>query len=170
MNIHDQGKNFTGIGINIQAGTNWLTRGVGPSGSEVAIQGGAHKFELYKRNNQLQPLLIGTDKKGNELLGGRIPTLKPNPRQGGENVATEVFLHGMNKNAAKNDPQHGGKDYWGSEGCQGPCEGIGTIAKITQGGKAGDRGTYLLMRPGEAISRMGGGDKPLPQLGELNVP
>jgi RHS repeat-associated protein len=153
VNIHDQGKNFTGIGINVQSGTNWLSRGVGPSGQEVAIEGGTRDFVMTTRENKpgkpVQPLLVGEDGKP----GGKIPTLKPNPRQGNQKVADQIFLHGMNKNAAKNDPAHGGKDYMGSEGCQGTCDGKGSMSRITQGSEAGDTGTYTLIRPAETLDR-----------------
>jgi len=79
--------------------------------------------------------------------------IRPNPRRGNRNVAGEIFLHDMNINPRENDLAHGGKDYMGSEGCQGTCE-RGAISKITQGSEEGDKGTYVLMRPAEALDRV----------------
>src|SRR5262249_43538019 len=105
---------------------------------------------------------IGPDPKDptKVRMGGKIPTLAPNPKHGGEKWADALFIHGMDP--TNNDPKHGGKDYQGSDGCQGPPGWTAvptTFTKESKGGEGnthGDRGHYLLIRPAEGYERLEG--------------
>jgi len=158
VNIHDQGSGPGGIGINIQWGANFVTRGVNKTdpahnvagGGQVAIQQGVHPFVVVDK---------GVDRAGRgkglipKLLGGAaIPTLSPNAAQQGNSVANGILLHSMNKNGHVNDPAHGGATYFGSEGCNGPAEGYKPMG-FMEGSEVGDTGNYMLMRPAETVNK-----------------
>jgi RHS repeat-associated protein len=166
VNIHDQGSGPGGLGINIQVGKNWVTRGVNktdPShnvagGGQVAIKGGIYPFGVVDK---------GVDRNGRgkglvpKLLGGAaIPTLSPNAAHQGNSVADGELLHSMNKNGKANDSNHGGSTYFGSEGCNGPADGIKPMG-FMEGSEAGDKGSYMLMRPSEAVGKVVGWFKSL---------
>jgi RHS repeat-associated protein len=160
VNIHDQGSGPGGLGINIETGTNWVTRGVNKTdpanqvagGGQVATEAGKYQFTVVDKG--VNPITH----KGKGLVprlndGGEIPTLRPNAAQDGKSVATGILLHGMNKNGKVNDSDHGGATYFGSEGCNGPSNGYKPMG-VMKGSQPGDTGTYRLMRPAEAIDKL----------------
>jgi hypothetical protein len=122
-------------------------------GGQVAIEGGMYPFTVVDK---------GVNKKGEgkglvpKLRNGRkIPTLRPNAAQDGNSVADGVLIHSMNHAPKEADPKHGGEDYYGSEGCNGPTDGGKSQLEFMDGSAAGDKGTYLLIRPGEAVDKAG---------------
>jgi hypothetical protein len=125
--------------INLEAGTNWLTRGVNRFGEDVSITTGSRTFSVIDRNNELQAKLTGDDGQS----GGAISTVGHNSVNNAS-WANGILLHGTNRSAKRDDPAHGGRDYWGSEGCNGPS---GSISPIMKGSEVGDTGRYTLIRP-----------------------
>ena len=132
----------------------WVTRGVNKSGQDVAIKSGKYQYEInyFSVFQADTPRLNGT-MEGSKYNGGKIPTEGPNVNHSNRKQADGIRIHKMRDSVKENDPNHGGKPYVWSEGCQGP-QGEENWDKFMKGKKGGDKGEYLLIRPKEIIKDM----------------
>ena len=160
ISINNKARNFLGIGINFQTGTNWVSRGVTATdeehgragGQEVAIKQGVYGFTVDNKGVDRNGHGKGLVPRLNE--GAEIPTYGPNENHGGRHVADGVLLHSMNHNPKISDPAHGGKDYWASEACNGPADNGRGQLPFMKGTEKGDKGAYGIIRPGETFANI----------------
>ena len=126
----------------------WLTRGVSENGGEVAPESGLYSTKVTTSQKEW----IG---RSPEINGGK--SIK---KEGG-GTADHIRIHKMNNNAVINPEKHGGKKYFGSEGCQGPHQKdwnrfMGKDKNVKDEKKENEGSAYILIRGSDIADTING--------------